>query len=93
MVITDGARLLLEHASRSPRWDIPKGLADPDEALVAVAVRKLHEETGLQVAAVVLRPLGTHAYLRDKDLALFAWVPPLMPDPAALRCSSVKQRG
>ena len=92
VVITDGARLLLGHASGSPRWDIPKGLAEPGESLVTAAVRELDEETGLQVAEVVLRPLGTHAYLRDKDLALFAWMPPLMPDPAALRCSSLVQR-
>ena len=34
-------------------------------------------------------PLGTHAYLPAKDLALFAWHVPAMPDPAALRCASM----
>jgi 8-oxo-dGTP pyrophosphatase MutT (NUDIX family) len=88
VVVTDGVRLLLGHASRSPRWDIPKGQGNLDETPLAAAVRELHEETGLRVAPAALRSLGTHAYLPDKDLALFAWFPPVMPDPAALRCSS-----
>ena len=37
-------------------------------------------------------PLSTHAYLRGKDLALFAWRVPAMPDPAALRCASMVSR-
>jgi putative (di)nucleoside polyphosphate hydrolase len=89
VIVTDGVSLLLGHASRSPRWDIPKGIAEPDEPLLATAVRELHEETGLQVAPATLRPLGTHAYLRDKDLALFAWLVPLMPEPKTLNCSSL----
>jgi putative (di)nucleoside polyphosphate hydrolase len=91
VIVTDRVRLLLGHASRSPRWDIPKGLADPDEPFVAAAVREVLEETGLQVNPAELRPLGTYAYLRDKDLALFAWFPPVMPDPTSLRCSSLVQ--
>ncbi len=88
VIVTDGVHLLLGHASRSPRWDIPKGLAEPGESLLAAAVRELREETGLQVAPDALHPLGTYAYLRDKDLALFVWRPPVMPEPAALRCTS-----
>jgi len=33
--------------------------------------------------------LGVHRYLPGKQLALFAWRPPAMPDPAALRCASM----
>jgi len=33
-------------------------------------------------------PLGVHAYLRGKDLALFGWMPPVMPDPKTLNCHS-----
>ena len=79
VIVTDGNRLLLGHATRSPRWDIPKGLAEPGESLAAAAVRELAEETGLAVAEAELRPLGVHAYLRDKDLALFVWMPAQLP--------------
>jgi putative (di)nucleoside polyphosphate hydrolase len=89
VVVTDGVRLLLGHASRSPRWDIPKGLAEPGESLVNAAVREMREETGLQGDPDALKPLGTHPYLRQKDLALFAWLPPALPDPAQLHCSSL----
>jgi len=29
-----------------------------------------------------------HRYLRGKDLALFAWMPPRLPDPQSLTCTS-----
>lgn len=89
VLVTDGTRLLLGHATRSPRWDIFKGIAEPGESFVAAAVRELHEETGLQVDPASLRDAGVHAYLRGKDLALFVWRPDVMPDPASLVCSSI----
>jgi 8-oxo-dGTP pyrophosphatase MutT (NUDIX family) len=79
-------RILLGHATRSPRWDIPKGVAEPGETFAAAARRELFEETALAVPEAELRPLGVHAYLRDKDLALFAWLPAAMPGPEALSC-------
>jgi 8-oxo-dGTP pyrophosphatase MutT (NUDIX family) len=88
VIVTDGTRILLGHATRSPRWDIPKGLAEPGETLAAAAVRELAEETGLVAAEHALRPLGMHAYLRDKDLALFVWTPVTMPEPDTLMCRS-----
>jgi 8-oxo-dGTP pyrophosphatase MutT (NUDIX family) len=88
VIVTDGCRILLGHATRSPRWDIPKGLAEPGETAAATAVRELAEETGLSVPETELRPLGLHAYLRDKDLALFAWLPVTMPSPETLVCRS-----
>jgi putative (di)nucleoside polyphosphate hydrolase len=89
VIVTDGRRLLLGHATHSPRWDIPKGIAEPGEAFVAAAVRELEEETGLVVAADALRDLGVHAYLPNKDLALFAWIPAEMPRPERLVCRSM----
>lgn len=88
VIVGDGARILLGHASRSPRWDIPKGEAEPGEDFAAAAARELREETGLSVAPGELIPLGVHAYLRGKELALFAWIPPAMPDPKGLVCTS-----
>jgi 8-oxo-dGTP pyrophosphatase MutT (NUDIX family) len=88
VVVGDGEHVLLGHATRSPRWDIPKGEADPGEDFAAAAARELYEETGLSVAPADLTPLGVHSYLRGKDLALFAWSPPVMPDPKSLVCHS-----
>jgi 8-oxo-dGTP pyrophosphatase MutT (NUDIX family) len=88
VLVTDGERLLLGHATRSPRWDIPKGMADPGEALAAAARRELFEETGLDPPEAELRPVGAFEYLPAKDLALFLWTPPAMPNPAGLVCAS-----
>ncbi len=88
VIVTDGSRLLLGHATRSPRWDIPKGLAEPGKSLTATAMRELQEETGLIVREAELHPLGTHPYLRDKDLALFAWTPSPIPAAETLVCRS-----
>ncbi len=88
IIVTDGERLLLGHATRSPRWDIPKGIAEPGESLAAAARRELFEETGLDAPEAELRPLGVFPYRRGKDLALFGWAPPLLPDPATLTCTS-----
>ena len=88
VIVTDGERLLLGHATRSPRWDIPKGVAEPGESLAAAARRELSEETGLDAPETELRPLGVFPYLRDKDLALFGWATPQLPDPRILVCTS-----
>ncbi len=88
VIVTDGERLLLGHATRSPRWDIPKGEAEPGESFAAAARRELFEETGLAAPEAALRPLGVFPYRRDKDLALFGWAPPLLPDPRDLVCVS-----
>ena len=88
VIVTDGERILLGHATRSPRWDIPKGLVEPGESLAAAAVRELAEETGLIVTEGDLRPLGTYDYLRNKNLALFTWTPAQMPTPDGLICGS-----
>jgi 8-oxo-dGTP pyrophosphatase MutT (NUDIX family) len=88
VLVTDGERLLLGHATRSPRWDIPKCVAEPGESLAAAARRELYEETGIDAPEVELCPLGVFPYLRGKDLALFGWAPPQLPDPKALVCAS-----
>jgi 8-oxo-dGTP pyrophosphatase MutT (NUDIX family) len=87
IVIGDGEQMLLGHATRSPRWDIPKGEAEPGEDFVAAAVRELREETGLVVSPEELVALGLHPYRRGKDLFLFAWRRQ-MPDPKSLVCAS-----
>jgi 8-oxo-dGTP pyrophosphatase MutT (NUDIX family) len=89
VIVTDGQRLLLGHATHSPRWDIPKGIAEPGEDFVTAAVRELQEETGLVVSPDALRDLGVHAYRPDKDLALFVWMPAAMPAADRLVCRSM----
>jgi 8-oxo-dGTP pyrophosphatase MutT (NUDIX family) len=88
VIVTDGERILLGHATRSPRWDIPKGIAEPGETLPVAAARELFEETGLAITPEELADLGVHPYLRGKDLALFMWKPAQLPDPQRLACTS-----
>ena len=88
VIVTDGERILLGHATRSPRWDIPKGVAEAGESFAVAAARELEEETGLVAPPDELVELGVHPYLRGKDLALFAWTPQPLPDPGSLTCSS-----
>lgn len=89
VLVTDGRRLLLGHATRSPRWDIPKGAAEPGETFRDAAVRELAEETGLLVPPEALRDLGVHTYMPGKDLALFLRLVHEMPRPEHLACRSV----
>ena len=88
VIVTDGERVLLGHATRSPRWDVPKGVAEPGETLPVAAVRELLEETGLAITPEELTDLGVHPYLPGKDLALFMWKPAQLPDPQRLNCTS-----
>ena len=89
VLVTDGVMLLLGHATGSPRWDIPKGIAEDGEAFEAAARRELAEETGLAAPAGALRPLGVHRYRAGKRLALFAWRMEAMPAPETLACASL----
>jgi 8-oxo-dGTP pyrophosphatase MutT (NUDIX family) len=88
VIVTDGERILLGHATRSPRWDIPKGVAEAGENFAEAAVRELREETGLVALPDELVALGVHPYLRGKDLALFLWELGQLPDPKSLTCVS-----
>ncbi len=93
VIVTDKRHVLIGHATRSPRWDIPKGQADPGEPPEAAARRELLEETGLIADGIPLIPLGRHSYLPRKDLMLYAWLLDAMPDPASLTCRSTFQIG
>ena len=92
VIVTDGERLLLGHATRSPRWDIPKGEAEPGESFAAAARRELFEETGLDAPEAELKPLGVFAYRRGKDLALYAWALILLVNFITTRVIKVAER-
>jgi putative (di)nucleoside polyphosphate hydrolase len=59
-------------ATGTPRWDLPKGLADDGEAPRDAAVREAWEESGLRLDGDRLADLGAFDYLPAKRLHLFA---------------------
>lgn len=71
LVLDRAGRLLLGHVTGTPKWDIPKGLQDPGEDLLAAAMRELFEETGLAFDAARFVELGRFDYRRDKCLHLY----------------------
>jgi len=77
--------LLLCHATCTPRWDIPKGVAEPGETPLAAALRETAEEAGIALEPEAVVDLGRHAYLRGKDLNLHAALVERL-DPARCRC-------
>lgn len=72
LVMNRQRELLMGHATGTPRWDIPKGVGEPDESPLQSAVREALEETGLAFDPVDLLDLGRYTYLRAKDLHLHA---------------------
>lgn len=59
------------HSTGTPRWDLPKGVADPGEPPRDAAVREAWEEAGLRLPAERLVDLGEFDYLPAKRLHLF----------------------
>ena len=49
-------------------WSVPKGIAEPGEALEAVAAREFSEETGFELSAVAGDPAVPHIDLGDVSL-------------------------
>ena len=65
-------RVFACHATGTPRWDLPKGVADPGESPRDAAVREAWEEAGLRLRPDDLVDLGEFDYIAAKRLHLFA---------------------
>jgi 8-oxo-dGTP pyrophosphatase MutT (NUDIX family) len=79
--------LLLCHLTRTPWWDIPKGLQEAGESQAAAAAREAWEECGLRLDPSAWIALGRFLYRTGKDLCLFSVLIPHI-SPADLRCTS-----
>lgn len=64
-------KILVGHATETPRWDIFKGGVDVGETLIQGAVRECQEEAGLTVDPASLVFLGEHPYSSEKRVAVF----------------------
>ena len=73
LLVVSPAGILLAHATRTPRWDLPKGKIEPNETPMEAALRECVEETGLDLSPYISQmvDLGAHPYLPRKDLHLF----------------------
>lgn len=72
VVFNTRRELFVCHATGTSRWDLPKGLQDPDETRRQTAVRETWEETSLALEPATLVDLGDFDYLPAKLLHLFA---------------------
>lgn len=88
VIVTNGEQIVLGRVTNSKFWDIPKGRLDAGEVAIQAAVRELREETGLMVHAQDLITLGIYNYKPHKDLHVFLWCVPHMPDPQHMHCDS-----
>ena len=73
LIVRSPAGFLLAHATRTSRWDIPKGRIEPGETPQQAAMREAWEETGIDFApwADQMTDLGRHPYIKAKDLHTF----------------------
>ena len=81
---------LLAHATRTSRWDLPKGKIEPGETPLEAALRETIEETGLDFSdhSARIEDFGQHPYLPRKDLHLFRLVLDAPVDLKSCSCST-----
>lgn len=95
LLITSPSGWLLAHATRTPRWDLPKGKIEPGETPLEAALRETQEEIGLDMSCyqAQIKDLGQHPYLPKKDLHLFRLDLPEALDLTGCSCSTYIRRG
>lgn len=87
LILTNGEKLLLGHASGQSHWDIPKGAPEEGESRLETCIRETKEETGLDLTLYILEDLGVWSYSPRKDLYLF-WCKTDLPSLLDLKCTS-----
>jgi len=95
LLITSPKGWLLAHATRTPRWDLPKGKIEAGETPLEAALRETLEEIGLDMSGYTeqLQDMGQHPYLPKKDLHLFRLDLPEALDLSNCSCSTYIKRG
>jgi 8-oxo-dGTP pyrophosphatase MutT (NUDIX family) len=88
VILTDGTKFLIGHATGQPHWDIPKGMLEGMEQPRDAAARELHEETGIELPPQDLLDLGRYAYRPEKDLHLFVYCGSHLPPLNKMTCST-----
>lgn len=81
-------KILVAHACRQDKWDIPKGQPERNENYEEAAIRECREETGFEILAEDLMPIGVKDYTNSKKLALFVYTGEEYPDINKCRCST-----
>ncbi|MBP1999100.1 8-oxo-dGTP pyrophosphatase MutT (NUDIX family) [Paenibacillus shirakamiensis] len=86
--ITDGTQFLACHSTGNSFYDLPKGLQEHGESPIEVCLRETQEETGLILDIHELQDLSVFPYMKDKDLHVFRWLTPQLPELEKLECTS-----
>lgn len=88
-------KFLVNHATMSKVWSIPKGIMDPtDKSEEDAACREVKEETGLTINPEKLSRIGTYPYTDEKNITIFSYLldEKDAPDPSNLVCTSCFER-
>ncbi|QPB12252.1 nudix hydrolase [Providencia phage PSTCR6] len=90
IIFKHGTKILICHATHTPYWGIPKGHIDEGETPLEAAIREVKEETNHIVTDPEnLIDLGEHFYYKGKNMHLFLYEGPNMPDDKTCICTSM----
>lgn len=88
VIVYDGKKFIIGHATGGKHWDIPKGKLESNEVAISGAIRELEEETGIKANYKKLIHLGVFQYKNDKDLSLYLLRVESLPPLKELTCKS-----